>query len=549
MKFSKITRISALLLSLLMVLLVGCGTNGKSSASVGGENTPWAVKKYDTTKILDSNDQYITDKLTPVTVAEMKTVGDKKVAYYLGKPYLYHAIHLRYDHLLNANLTDERRNEIFEEEFRLAKEAGYDTVSLYLSMGRLYDGEKVDFSEIEYQYNLAKKYDLNVVITWFGHMVCGFGGYFDWQTKDLEKYPPLKDENGNIIFGTGYAEGEMIPDFSAQGFIDDESYVLKQLCAWLNVNDTDRRTIGIQIEDEPNNMEGGNGLWYSQYENVRDFIGLMAKTVKESAYSMLTYTTLMSSGWDQKDENGEQTVFKNQVKGFIDLPYLDSTGYGIYTPSITPSASVIEQEDNPRFMVGFGACVWSVPAQTNYLLSNGYGICYYHVLQYNDSTPGTSGLYRFGNKTNPFILRDGTQKLVGQYDGALEVVSSEFFVMNNSIKALKELIAVSSNASMTYFNNSMATKFSESKALGGKTFTFKTECKNDKYGSTALLIKGSDSKYYAYASKDATITIDGGIKSASEGIYKDGKWIKTKDVKIADGVMTFEAGKAYQIIV
>ncbi len=549
MKDSKSIRLVALFLVLVMSLLSGCAAKEKNTAKVDSQKKPWSVTKYDTADIVNTDGQYIISKLTPAKVAELKTVGDKQVAYYLGNPFLYHAIHIRYDHLLEANLTESERHEIFEEEFRLAKEAGFEVVSLYFSLGRLYDGEKVDFSEVEYQYNLAKKYDLNIVITWFGHMVCGFGGYQSWQMNDLEKYPPLRDSNGNIMYGTGPADGKMIPDFSAQGFIQDEAYVLEQLCAWLNVNDTERRTVGIQIEDEPNNMEGGHGLWYSQYENVRDFIGEMAKTVKQSAYSMLTYTTLMSSGWDQLDENGKETVFNEQIKGFIDLEYLDSTGYGTYTTNINPRVSGIEQGDNPRFMVGFGACQWPINGQTNLLLSNGYGICYYQLVLFNDDKANSCGLYRFGNKDNPFILRDGTQKLGGEYDGALEAITSEFILMNNSVKSLKELIAISANENMTYFNNGIKNVFSESKALDDKNFTFKTNCVDERYGSTALLIKADENIYYTYASKTATLTVNGGIKAASEGVYKNGKWVKTRDIEIVDGVMTYEAGKAYQFII
>ena len=95
----------------------------------------------------------------------------------------------------------------------------------------------------------------------------------------------------------------------------------------------------------------------------------------------------------------------------------------------------------------------------------------------------------------------------------------------------------------------MEKDFTESKELLGKKFTFSTECSKDRYGSTGLLIKENDTTYYTYASKTATITVAGGIKSASEGVYEDGKWVKIKDVAIVDGKMTYEAGKAYQFII
>ncbi len=534
MKLSKLTRICAALMAFLMTFLVGCSNTQKQNSQVNTQKTSWDVTEYNLSEIVDAKGHYITDKLVPVTVSETRKVGEKRVAYYKGEPYLYYAVHVRYDHILSADLTDAQRHEFFDKEMRLAKEAGYDTVSLYFNLSRLYDGNKVDFSEIEYQYNLAKKYDLNFVITWFGHMVCGFGGYMSWEKDNLEKYPPLKDENGNIMYGTGYAEGKMIPDFSKGDFLKDEAFVIEQVCAWLNVNDKERRCIGIQIEDEPNNTEGGHGLWYSQYENVINFIGDLAEVVKKGPYSMLTYTTLMSSGWDSVVDGLD---FKGQIARFMEQEYLDSVGYGTYTEKTDPRVSNIEQGDNPRFMVGFGGCVWSVTGQTNLLLANGYGICTYHLVQYGDTIPGAGGIYRWGGKNDPFQLRDGTQIVVGEYGGVLECVSTDF-----------QIIAFSANEDMAYFNNDLKGVVSETKTLG-KKFTFESNYATDKFGSTALLIKENDTTYYTYASKTATLTVEGGIKSASEGYYKNGKWVKNKDVTVVNGKITYEPGKAYKITV
>ena len=167
----------------------------------------------------------------------------------------------------------------------------------------------------------------------------------------------------------------------------------------------------------------------------------------------------------------------------------------------------------------------------------------------NTKNPNTTGLFYFKDKNNPFVYRDGSQILAGEYSGELEVVASEFIMMNHSILNLAELIAVSPNANMTYFNNLMETDFAESKVLGGKTFDFETACSGDRYGATGLLIKENSTTYYGYASKTAIISADDGIKSASEGVYKNGKWVKTKDVMVVDDKITFEAGKSYQFII
>lgn len=551
MLIKKSIRLMAVVLALLTLSFTGC-TDKNNTANVDANKTPWAVTQYDSSEIIDNNGKFIIDKLTNATVAEMKRVGEKDVIYHLGKPYLFHAMHLRIDHLRSAGLSSTNVLRVLDDGMRRIKESGYDTVILYLNWGNLFDGLNYDFNDVKIQYDIAKKYDLKIMWNWFGYDVCGFGGYRDWQLKNLDKYPPLKDENGNIIYATKSAEGRPIPDLSAQSFIDVEVDAIEQFCAWLNVNDTDRRTIGIQLENEINNEEGGHGLWFSQYSSLINLINELGKAVKEGPYSMITYVNLMSSGWNQIVEGRD---WNGQIKGMMDLEYLDIVGYDNYTAETNAGAlstSAVEQDGNPRVMVEFGPAAWSVPSQTNQLLSRGYGIGYYQLIMYynKNDLPGSEGFFEYGGSLdNEFIYRDGTRVLGGGYNGALDVIASEFIIMNNSIKSLSQLIAITHHDNMTFFNQNMQNGFLETKTLLDKEFTFATDCAPEKYGSTALLLKENDTTYYTYASKTATITVEGGIKSASMGVYKDGKWVKHKDVTIVDGTLTYEAGKAYQIIV
>ena len=561
MKSSKIMRFSAIALALVMVLLSGCAANKKNTGSVNFAGTDWEVTEYDKSEIIDENGEYVIDKLNNVKVAELKTVGDKQVIYHLGQPYLFHAMHMRIDHLMDSRsgLDDAGVKRVFEEGVRLIKEAGYNTVILYLGWERFYDGKNYDFSEIEFQYSIAKKYDLNIMWNWYGYDVCGFGGYREWQYTDQKTYPPLKDENGEIIWSDSYYLGgsqsgkrKPIPDLSVQSFIDIEVEAINQFTAWLNVHDTDRRSIGIQIENEPNHSEGGHGLWFSQYDALANLLDELGKAVKTGPYSMITYLNLMSAGWDQVDENGEKTVFAKQIKGLIDKEYIDIVGYDFYDSTLSDSALKMPTElgDNPKLMVEFGPCVWCVPAQTNILLSNGYGIGYYHAIQYKHSnTCIDSGFYSFVDSDNYFIMRDGSKILGGYHTGDLDVIASEFIMMNHSIKALSQVIAVAPNDNMIYFNKNMFTKNVENKELLGKNFTFETDCGDDRYGSTGLLIKADGNTYYTYGSKSATIKVNDGIKSASEGVYRNGKWVKTKEITIVDGKLSLESGKAYQFII
>ncbi len=546
----KTSKFLSLALAVLMLLLSACSGGEKDNNSSKPEKLEaWAVTEYDKNEIIDKNGQYIIEKLTPTKVSELKAVNGKQIIYHLGQPYLFYAVHHRYDHLLSAKLDDATVKSTFDEGMRLSKEAGFETVVLYLNWERMIskDGKTFDFTELEYQYSVAKKYDMKIMLNWFGYDVCGFGGYRAWQKNDLEKYPPLKDEKGNIIYGTGFAEGKMIPDLSAKAFIDDEVYAINQLCAWLNVNDTDRRTVGIQIENEINNDEGGHGLWFSQYSNLINLINELAKAVKQGPYSMLTYVNLMGAG---KDDIIEGRDFKEQVKGMIDLEYLDITGYDIYTEQLDIRADAIEQGDNPYLMVEFGPGVWCVPSQTNTLLQKGYGIGFYQLVMYNEKATSTGGLYRFGTTDNPYVKRDGTMiHQGGTYVGRPEILADEFFVMNRSVNALSQIIAVTPNKDMIFFNRSMKAVRKENKKLSDTIFKFSTDCGNDLYGGTGLMLKSQkeENTYYAYSSKKSEISPNNKeILSATSGIYKDGEWIASEKAEILNNSVILEAGKAYR---
>ena len=148
MLHKNITRITAVILSVLMLFLVGCSGGKTPDKPQKGDKNPWSVTKYDRSEIIDKNGEYIIENLNNVTVSELKKVGNKQVIYHLGQPYLFRAIHFRYDHLISANLDKQTREKTFDDGMRLAKEAGFNTVILYLGWGRFYEGKKYDFSEI-----------------------------------------------------------------------------------------------------------------------------------------------------------------------------------------------------------------------------------------------------------------------------------------------------------------------------------------------------------------------------------------------------------------
>ncbi len=141
----KIISIS-LILALCLSLFAGCGEKKKAAAAK-----------------TNADGSYDISSLTPVKASYIKKQNGRQVIYHNGSPYLYYAMHLRIDHLRSTSDEDVAKLN-FDTYAKQLKEDGFDTMVIYLSWGRIYDGKKYDFSDLEFQYNVAKKYDLKIQI-------------------------------------------------------------------------------------------------------------------------------------------------------------------------------------------------------------------------------------------------------------------------------------------------------------------------------------------------------------------------------------------------
>lgn len=523
-KFSKIVS-SILILILCVSFFSGC--SGKKS------------------KIYNADGTFNISNLQQVVVSKVVTQNGRQVIYHKGKPYLYYAMHLRLDHLRKTNDEDIAKMN-FDTYAKQLKDDGFDTMVIYLSWSRIFDGTKYDFSDLEFQYNVAKKYDLKIHINWFGYDVCGFGGYMPWQEDDLEKYPPLHGMDGAPMLNS---EGEYIPDFSEQIYLDEAYNSIQQLCAWLTVNDRDRRTVAIQLENEPGNSEGGNGLWMSQFVNIANHLNNLGRAVKESSYSMVTYLNLMAAGYNETIEGYD---LKGRVRHLIDKEYIDIVGWDIYTNQTSPRDKNLEYGKNLPIYAEMGICAYSVPGQINYCFSNGYGLGFYMFANIPD-TYFNDGFYRYKNALSGLEKRDGTQILlenpINTMGGKEELKTDEVIAMNSSIKALRELIATQDTKNIVVFNNSMKNVVESAKVCNSKKINYICNRPNEKYGSSGLVIGADDGNFYLYTSQDAEYKFIDNISEVTVGSYCDGKWTATETVTFTNNQFIAKAGLAYRVVI
>ena len=105
---------------------------------------------------LNADGSYNIENLTPVKASQIKKQNGRQVIYHNGSPYLYYAMHLRIDHLRSSLGDEEIARLNFETYAKQLKADGWDTMIIYLSWKRIYDGKKYDFTDLEFQYEIAK---------------------------------------------------------------------------------------------------------------------------------------------------------------------------------------------------------------------------------------------------------------------------------------------------------------------------------------------------------------------------------------------------------
>lgn len=480
-------------------------------------------------------------KLTPVKVSQIREVDGKMVPYYMGNPYLFYPVHMRYDHIIDY-IDGELTDSILEQAIKKVKESGFEAVMLYAKWEKIYDGKNYDLTWFTKQFKLAEKYDLKVHVAWIGSNNCGFGGYMPWQT-DYEKYPSLM-ENGKPKLST-VDNTTPIPDFSAPIFLEEESEGIRKICDWLNENDKDRRTVAIQLQDEPDGWGGGYGFWMSQFKVYVAYLNNLAKAVKEGNYSMISYVNIASS---TRQTTVDGYDYDGTVRYIMEQEYIDFVGVSYYGNDTSPGVNEFEKDGNFPVFVGFSAATASLPGQTVYALSNGYGMCYYQLI--NLVTGQDSGLFRCQeNMGNFFVERDGTKQFNGDgFAAEDELTYSEFVNMMNSMFKMDELIAITDTKYMKAFNNKLKNDTTASQRIDGEKIKFTYSNPDKKYGGCGFMLKADDGNYYGFATQNATFTFPFEI-TVSEGYYENSKWFSENAVPVKNNAFSMQAGKVYQITI
>ena len=515
--------------------------------------SPTGVEAYQ-----DENGKIDISGLTPVTQSEVVSENGRNYIKYNGSPYFYNAIHWRYNYIkTNPNIDDADVMSIYEEGFRQAKAAGWNSMVQYVYWTDIFDGEKYDFSLIKKFYDLAKKYDMSVQINWFGYDNCGFGGYMPWQT-DHEKYPKLDVDYQALGLP------KELPDLSKDIFINEECEAITQLMAFLNIYDTDRRTVLIQLENEPDNPEGGNGQWLSQFYNVTNLLDKIGQAVHNSPFKIVTRVNVTANGWNQEIEG---LNYNERMSFVLSKDGIDLLGRGFYDYGLNDQDE-FDEYGNVLHTPEIGVVIQRYIGQAIESLDRGYGLGPYQLKNCSPNSNNSVFLGDFndwsrstGQKINAeYIYSDSDYKYGVKVDmtNVSAINHSELYAMQKCINSVSDLLTTLPRDMIVGFNTyqdaycltgDTKTEIKETETLNGKTVSFTFYNPDIEYGGVGMALTDYDGNYYIFATQDNShFEFSEWILSLEIGAFVDGVWVSGGECTPDDEyTVTPKAGKVYRI--
>lgn len=359
-----------------------------------------------------------------------------------------------------------------------------------------------------------------------------------WQT-DRSVYTALKLENTQ--------SNKEIPDLAVPIYADEEADALNQLCAWLNYYDKDARTVSIQLADSPNSDSGIGKCWSGQFPAMLSLLERLGKTVKQSAYRMVTCVSLSAS---DIAEESDGMSYRQRLQGLIDSESIDMVGTSGLTLEL-PNLSGFEYGNNIPYISALTPITGRFVSQCAYAAANGYGIVVYELRSFREND---FGLFRADGK-------DWVKREEGFLSGSLfgkDIITEsnyeEIALMNKCFNDAAPLLATLHSSDIITYNLQQDIACSSSRTIGKTeiTFTFnRNESAPSGQGGVAAALVDVYGAYYLFASRSGgSFLIDGKVSQATVGSYVNGAWNPSDEVVTLseNNSFTAEAGKVYRIL-
>ncbi len=487
----------------------------------------------------------------------VKGANGKNYVEYLGKPYLMYAMQMRIDWAFEDKGGDEA---FIAENFEKVVADGFTSVAIPIYWCTVEPTkDNYTFERLKLYYKYIDMYDLTVQWLWFGSNVCGGAGLVpNYIKNDTETY---KTVTPNIV-------GGHYLDYTCNATLEREKLALGKMMQWIAENDTDKRCVMIQVNNEVdqagNYFDPGyelkdgkvvsNGTtdkyWYNdpdkhdaycwtggQREECFAYLSALGDVVHNSVYNVVTRVNVSGAG-------RQMAEIRDDITDLIATTGIDIVGEDIYYQDW-------ENHILPRLSYDGNGVANNVP----HLAENGAGY---------DSSYNTAKSFELGGGLLIYCHRDDRTAKTG---GGLYVNSQgetadnanrtyHEWVERDTTAAVRDFATLVSkinqplanavaNGKFAEFNGDKADTFIGSKKVGDITFEYSAG--NDGLG---MAFEAGLGEYILTASKGAKYTLSGSseVFTVSAGYYDGETWISDKSAVTVNGnEITVAAGQIVRV--
>ena len=462
------------------------------------------------------------------------------------------------------------RDEFMDEVFRKVKEDGFNSVNIPIYWSTVETSQGVyDFSRLQYYYTFLEKYDLTVQWLWFGTNVCGGGSLTPaYIRNDTDTYKHVYPEN--------YTGEGVWFDFSCEATMKAEQNALAAMMEWLAKNDTHRRCVMIQVNNEVDQgadtfekyAEGGTAsspYWYSSDSEHDKYcwtggqrtalfaqLSALGDVIHNSSYNCVTRVNFSGAG---RNMGG----ISDDVTDLVATTGIDIVGEDIYFQDWQYIDSYLQPKSDSN-LTHLAECstTYDYTNIAGKIFSIGGGFMPYC---YRDDriAGGGEGIYINAQEAKPVQGADESDEdyavRLKEYEdnaywegrtyrewvereGVTDAVRNFNRLINNMYKPLAKAVA---ERKVAEFNGEHdQTTVNETQTFAGQSITYASD--NDGLG---MMLNTASDEFVLIATKGGTYTFNTDETVCFQsGVYEDKYWVPDSTQVISDGnTVTVSAGQ------
>jgi len=444
----------------------------------------------------------------PITVSKVIHSGKSSYVEANGQPYLMYGIQMRLDNYLDLYGSTAPLFQYFEK----ASSAGFRDVILPMSWMRFETTDNVfTYAYLDSVLLNAHKYNLRIQLMWYGSNICAYSELPWYINNDVVNYPKISSTQWAPVA------------YNNPKLIEKEVRAVKALMNYINVHDTEKRIVMIQVENEPNHKGPLVDYWAGGQEvATKHMLDTLGKVIHASKSNMVTRVNLIGGYYD--------TTALKAIKG------IDLFGSDLYMDVLSNYSTYLAKLD--------------FSSQVNHTPENGG--------QYTNGINLASAAFERGDGYLLYELRTTGKKWLDAYDlgffvGTLanDWVQRPFY---NDVKAFNEMIykadkkiARGTKGNIASFNQAnSATTVSETKAIGKYSVSYTSSNGGE---AIALVDELGDIVLFSHnnSSTFSIATLPSGFVASIGKFDEQNQWVESKSGTIVNHAITLMAGEVARV--